>query len=493
MKKKSFWLDTVEIPELPSLEENINTDVLIIGGGLTGISAAYHLIGSGLKVVLVEQNRIGHGVTARTTGKLTYLQETIYQNLVKNHSCAVAKKYYESQVTAIKMVKDIIEKHHIDCDFEEVVSYIYTMKENEQRKIDAEKRILEQFGAAVTLEKMLPSKLKCYALKAEHTAVFHPLKYMKALLELLIKEDISVYEHTPVQKIEKLYQYYFCHTKTGIIKAKYVIVATHYPYFLLPYLFPLRASVEKSYLGVERVSKTYPFSAITIGNEVTSFRYAVDEDKKYRISLYGSYPLYFKLDSEKNFSLVKKQLSKKGISFWSNNDVMTSDSLPLIGPFRKSDSHFLVGTGYNTWGMTNANLAGNLLADYILGKKNPYASLFVPYRKFHFTILKQLPFVAFGTLKSYLQSKIGKKKAWYPESVVFFKKDGKQLATYTDSNGKKHTVYNHCPHMGCSLLFNETELTWDCPCHASRFDIDGTCIEGPSNASIRYKDDGHKK
>ena len=125
MKKQSLWLDGMDSSICPSLRKNIDVDVLIIGGGITGISTAYHLRNSNLRICLVEQDLIGHGVTSKTTGKLTYLQELVYSDLISKHSKDVAQKYYESQKEAINLVEKIIQDNNISCDYQKVDSYIF--------------------------------------------------------------------------------------------------------------------------------------------------------------------------------------------------------------------------------------------------------------------------------------------------------------------------------------------------------------------------------
>ena len=161
---------------------------------------------------------------------------------------------------------------------------------------------------------------------------------------------------------------------------------------------------------------------------------------------------------------------------------MTTDRMPYIG---KLKDNMYIACGYNTWGMTNGVLASKIISDLVMGIENKYTKLFNPMR-FNLSNITSMPYILFSQTKSFLGTKLNKNKDWY-NRVKFYKKNGKNLATYKDKNGFNHTVYNKCPHLGCSLIFNEEEKTWDCPCHSSRFDIDGNCIKGPSNYDISYK------
>jgi len=156
--------------------------------------------------------------------------------------------------------------------------------------------------------------------------------------------------------------------------------------------------------------------------------------------------------------------------------------MPYIGKL-KDDMY--IGVGYNTWGMTNGVLAGKILSDMILYKQNEFTHLFDPFRK-NIVQYAKMPYYLFSQTKSFLGAKLSKNKIWYPSTVTFQRKDGKSLGIYIDEKKKKHIVYNTCPHLGCSLIFNYQEKTWDCPCHSSRFSIDGECIKGPSIEDIKY-------
>jgi len=146
---------------------------------------------------------------------------------------------------------------------------------------------------------------------------------------------------------------------------------------------------------------------------------------------------------------------------------MTPDHMPYIGRLK---DNIYIACGYNTWGMTNGVVAAKLLSDLILNKENEYIEVFNPNR-INFANIINLPNILFSQTKSFFEPKLIKNKSWYK-----------------DKNGKDHVIHNKCPHFGCSLIFNEEEKTWDCPCHSSRFDIDGKCIKGPSNYDISYKE-----
>ena len=471
MQKKSIWLKDFS-NNITTLDKDISCDVLIIGAGITGLSTAYHLMNHNLRIVVVDRNEIGNGVTAKTTGKITYLQELIYTKFKNELGEEISKKYLQSQLEAIDILTNIIKKEKIACDLEQVKSFVYTKEDAELAKLKEEKKLLEKLGIDV----------KDYnkAIAVNDTYVFHPIKYLMRLKEILLNNNVEIYEKTNIIEIKKEDQY-ICLTENHSIKAKKVVLACHYPFFLFPLLFPVKCHLEKSYIATIK-NKNRKMSMITTKIPTTSLRYHLDN----MIYLNSSHPISTKNNEKDNFNNLINDAKKLGkIDYiWSNQDIITFDSLPMIG---KITDDLLIGTGYNTWGMTNGSLAGKILSDIILNNENEFIDLFSLERHKSLNSVKNILVEIIRNGKSFTINKIKKDKSWYKEKLYFTKRNGKAIAIYIDENNKEHIVYNKCPHLKCSLIFNEFEKTWDCPCHGSRFDLDGNCIEGPSRYNIRYE------
>jgi glycine/D-amino acid oxidase-like deaminating enzyme len=285
-------------------------------------------------------------------------------------------------------------------------------------------------------------------INVSNTYIFNPLKFINGLLK---DNKFPIYENTSVKKIRKYRDYYYCYTNSNRIKTKYVILATHYPYFLKPFLFPFKVSLEKSYLSAS-IYNIKPFSLISYSNPFISIR----TYKDYLIYLSNSHSINKDVCDKDNFNELLKKVGDLGLSvdyLWSNIDILTSDGLPLIGTLK---DNILIGTGYNTWGLTNGFLAGRLLSDIILNKDNSYINLFSPSRKNR------------NKMSSYISNT-------YKNVDGFIKGYIKSSSKYI------------CPHLKCKLIYNELEETYDCPCHGSRFNKDGKCINGPSNKDIDIK------
>lgn len=488
MKKESIWTKNLKFKNIIKLNKDIDVDVLIIGGGITGLTTAYYLKESNLNVCLVEKNYIGMGVTSKTTGKINYLQETIYSDLTSKYSFETAKNYYESQRYAISKIKKIIENENIKCNFDKVESYIFTNDKTEINKIKNEKAILEKLNCKVKEHKSISINLKSkYAISVNDTYVFHPIKFLYSLKNICEKNNIKIYEQTKILNIKKENNSYICNTEKNIIKAKKVIIACHYPFFLIPYMIPLKVYNEKSYITASITNKYKKETFITSKIPTKSIRYHKEKDP-YLIYLSNSHGTSNNLNIKSNFDKTLKEVKKLKLHpeyIWSNEDLITVDKIPYIGKIEKNNNNLLLGTGYNTWGMTNGILAGCILSDMVLGKYNKYESLTDPLRAINIVNTGNILINIGMSAKGFIQTKVNKNKNWYNKNIKFETRNGKNIAIYNDGK-KEHIVYSTCPHMKCTLIFNEIEKTWDCPCHASRFDLDGKCIKGPSNYDISY-------
>ena len=483
MKNISIWQDTVnDSGKYDALKENIEVDILIIGGGITGCSTFYQFKNDNIKVALVEKNRLGSGASSRSSAKITFLQEDIYTRLNNTFGRDKAYLYYRSQKEALKIVSDIVESEKIDCDFKTSKSYLYTLDSSNIKKIEQERNIVSSFKEKTTSIKKLPNGMRIESgFYVNDTYIFHPLKFIKEIVKKSISLNHRVYENTKIIKIEKEKDYFKCYTEKNIIKTKKIVLALHYPYFLMPYLMPFKCYLEKSFLICSSVKNSYDFYAINIEKPLKSIRYYND----YLLTVSSSANLAFASNSRKMVDDLEKNTNITNYDYvWSNYDLMTLDHLPLIGYI---DDNLILSTGYNTWGNSNGILASTIIKDLINNKYNIYKELFDPRRAFNKQKLINYPINIFSNLYSFIDSKINKNKVFYNGNPRFTKINGKSVAIYKDNKGKEHIIYNKCPHLGCSLVFNEIEKTWDCQCHGSRFDLDGKCIMGPSNYDIGYK------
>jgi len=448
MKNISIWKDTVEKIEFHKLDKDKECDVLIIGGGITGASCYYFLKNSNLNVLLVEQNKIGMGVTSNSTGKLSFMQNDLLENIRNSHGDLIAKKYLKSQLDAINLIVDIIKKEKINCDLVKVDSSIYTNDDKKVKELKSLENFLIDCGIKIGHNENKLVKEK-YSISASDTYIFHPVKFVYGLL----KDLPNIYEDSSIIDIREENGFYYAYTSKYKIKTKWIIIASHYPYFNIPFMFPFKGTLEKSYLSAS-LCKVDDLSLISYSNPFISMR----TYKDYLIYLSNSHLINKDIDDKKHFMELKKKLKDLKLKpdyLWSNSDIMTNDYLPFIGEIKDK---MILATGYNTWGLANSVLAGNIIKDIILDNKNEYIEIFDPSRVNVDKIIKVLS-SSYHSIEGYTNGLFSSK-----EKKIF-----------------------KCPHMKCTLVFNEIENTYDCPCHGSRFNIDGTCINAPSNQNIDIK------
>lgn len=479
---KSIWMDDLNNKTYSKLENNITCDILIIGGGITGISTAYFLKKCNKKIVVVDSNRIATGTTAKSTGKLTFLQDNVLENVIKIYGKKIANLYLKSQQDAIELASNIIKDNNIDCNFQKVKSYLFTMKKSNVKKLDEIFDTLKN-NVELSYQKNIPIKTSCIkALESNDTYVFHPVKFVTGMAKC-IKDNVKIYENTRIISIEKKKNLWYARTKENIISAKQVVLACHYPFFLIPYFFPFKTTIEKSFLAAVKVDEVKSFSAINIDSNVLSFRYHSDKEN-YFIMCSETNDLSKNINDLKFQHKLLKKLQyytpNKASYSWSNHDIITFDYLPLTG---KIDENLYIATGFNTWGMTNGILAGKVISDILLKKKNNYVKLFNPLRANK--PITNLINYNFKNGLSFVDTKINKNRTFYKSNVKIVKENGIWYGVYIDENNVEHKVKNKCPHMKCNLSFNYQNKTWDCPCHGSSFDIDGNMIYGPANYDIK--------
>ena len=450
---------------------NIDCDILIIGGGITGISTALMLSNYDKKIVLIDANRCGCGITGKTTGKISVMQGYTYQK-ISSISNNLAYEYLDSQVYASNKLINIIKKYHINCDLKKNYSYLFTNCSDNIKKIIKEKSILDRSLKCDIVSK-LPNGYPCiYGIKTE-SYVFNPIKYINSVKNICY-DSVDIYEKTRALSISRKLDYFLIKTNRNKIKAKKVVICTHYPIFVKKFYFPLITSITKEYVIGAKTDKVYNSNMISNDDKIVSIRYYDD----FMIYASNDSLLGNEFDHKKNMNKVVSDF-KKHFSYpidyaWYNYDISSTDYLPIIG---EVDKDIFVATAFNKWGMTNSTLAATILSDMIMGKKNQFSSLFSISRN---SLIN----------KSCL-------KNMYNNAVTYFKPknfnikyefiNGVKYAIYTDNDGIQHKVSSKCPHLGCDLIFNEVDKTWDCPCHGSRYDIDGGVIHGPSNSSIKKK------
>ncbi len=426
----TIWFDKkIQCPEFETLKSDIKTDVLIIGGGITGILCAYMLKNAGVDCVIAEADRICSGITKNTTAKITCQHGLIYDKMVKRFGEENAQLYLEAQNKALEQYHSISKT--IRCDFEECDSFVYSL--TDRGKIEREAETLNKIGCSVEFMDSLPLPFPIAgAVRMTSQAQFNPLKFLFAVAEgLPVYERTKILELTPDGAI----------TKCGKIKAKNIIVATHFPFINKHGGYFLKMYQHRSY-------------AIAFKNApLLNGMYADEAKKGLSFRSYGdllilgggSHRTGKKGGNWQELSdfAMRNFPDAQEVCRWATQDCMTLDDIPYIGQYSKATPDFYVATGFNKWGMTSAMTSAMILTDLVQGKENKYSAVFSPSR----SIMR--PQLAINAAESFA--------------------------------GLITPTVPRCPHLGCALKYNPQEHTWDCPCHGSRFTEEGQIIDNPAS------------
>lgn len=475
---KSLWSESCNFRKREALNKDIKTDILVIGAGIAGILTAYMLKQKGREVVVIDAAEIASGNTKNTTAKITSQHDLIYSKLITEFGEEKARQYAKVNELAIKKYKEIIEDRRIECDFEEKPAYVYSLNEVEVLKEEAEAAKKLGIDAEFVQEVNLPFKIKG-ALKFNNQAQFNPLKFLK-----YISNELVIYENTRALEIKEN----LVVTSGGNITANNIVVATHYPIMNAPGYYFMKMHQERSYVLALENKSEIDGMYIDLNKEGYSFRtynnllllggisHRTGENEEG-----GSYDELRK---------VAKRLYPKAKEkyHWSAQDCITIDGIPYIGRYSSETQNIYVATGFNKWGMTSSMVSAMIISDMILEKENDFSEIFSP-RRFDLSLsINNIANDLIETAKNFIAQKV-----YIPSSEIehiknghggIIEYNGEKVGVYKNKEGKEFFVSTKCPHLGCQLSWNADELTWDCPCHGSRFDYKGRLIGSPATKDL---------
>lgn len=477
---ESVWNSEIKFRKREKLIKDIECDIVVIGAGIAGLLTAYMLNKNGRNVVVIEAKTISSGNTKNTTAKITCQHDLIYNNLIKEFGEGKARQYAKANELAIKRYKEIVDEENIDCDFQQKDAYIYSLNntENIEKEYNAAKKL--GIDAELVNEVSLPFKVKG-ALKFRNQAQFNPLKFLNP-----ISEKLTIYENTIAVDIKEN----IVITEDGEIHANHIVVATHYPFLNVPGYYFMRMHQERSYVlalenaqDVNGMYKSSDKNGYSFRNYKNLLLFGGSAQRTGENEEGGAYDELRKAAKELYPNSIEK-------FHWSAQDCMTLDNIPYIGHYSSSLNNVYVATGFKKWGMTNSMVSAMIISDMILEKENDFSEIFSPKRFDMSASMKNAANDIIITAKNFIAQRID-----LPEEhtgniekghggIVEYK--GQKAGVYKDSEGKVFAISTKCPHLGCELHWNADELTWDCPCHGSRFDYEGNWIQGPAtkNAHI---------
>ncbi|HWP96556.1 MAG TPA: FAD-dependent oxidoreductase [Syntrophomonadaceae bacterium] len=495
-----YWIASTPETNYPVLDKDIEVDVAIAGGGIAGITSAYLLSKEGMKVAVLEADRILQGTTGHTTAKITSQHSLIYARLLKEMGEELSRQYAEANEAAIHMISKIVDEHDIDCNFVWRPAYLYTQSDDYVKQIEEEAQAGERLGimASILNKISLPFPVKTI-LRFDHQAQFHPLKYLQALALEITRRGSYIFEQTQAVDIEENQGCSVITSNGKKVKADKVIIATHYPFYDGGGFYFSRVYAEKSYIIGVTIDGTFPKGMfISAENPTRSLRSQSMDDGEL-ILVAGE---HHKTGQSKNTNLhyhnlidfAHETFRVQDIRYrWSTQDYMTLDGVPYVGHLTTQSPNIYVATGFGKWGMTNSTAASMILSDLIRKGDSPWAEVYKPSRSTSATSIKNFIVQNANVAKTYIAGKLepalNDVEIPVGEARVI-DVDGQKMGAYKDEAEKLHIVDITCPHVGCELEWNHAELSWDCPCHGSRFTFEGDIIEGPAQYCLSHIEEG---
>ena len=483
----SYWNDTARAQPFPRLSGDIEADVAIIGGGIVGVTTARMLKDRGLTVVLVEALAIGEEVTGKSTAKITSQHNVALTGIERKFGEDGARLYAEANETGVQTLIDLAERHSIACGLERKPAFTYTNDEKEVSRIEREVETARRFGlpASLTRETGLPFQVLA-AMRWDDQAQFHPVDYVKGLAATVPGDGCQVFERSRVVDWDPRR----IATDRGSVRAANVVMATHLPlgktglFFAenYPHMHPVIMGRADS----KRVPDGMYISAESPRHSVRGHR---DDRGDSWLIFAGPAFKHGHVDEERaSFADLERFAADHfGVApdyRWTNEDYTPMDHAPFIGRSSMVGESCLVATGFNAWGISNGTAAAILIADLIQGRDNPWLKLFDATRVKPIAGAAEFASGNAATAKhligGYLARKPDRFDELAPGEAAILKVDGKNVAGFRDETGTLHAVSAVCTHMGCLVGWNETDRSWDCPCHGSRFALSGEVMHGPA-------------
>lgn len=471
---KSEWIKNRETG-IKKLNRNLECDVLIVGAGMSGLLCAYQLQDMFEHIVIIESDEIAGGASGRNTGKITSQHGLNYQEILKIHGEEKTRLYYQENEKAILEIKGIIEKYDIDCEYSEKEAVVGCKSVYMTKKIADEIKAYDT--CLIPYEIVRENEIEGirYGAKFMKQASFDPYQFC---IQLASRLTCEIYERTPMMHIHD----HVVKTKDHTIRFQHCILATQVMPFQFKFFYTLTAP-KQSYLAALKPSDKKNVMILS-EDEITKTK----NDMK-NFMFIGGYDHALSDDSNIKWQSFKRDLvleypNHRLLSTWSSQDYQVTDYLPIVD--RCDD--FIVITGFNKWGNTNAYVASLTVKDILKDEMTKRRELFSLKRK-SLVFSKNFITENYQVLKSLIESKMHDSKLMIPDNhqAVSFQLDRHPYGIYRQDD-KLYIVDTLCPHLGCTLKFNEHDKCWDCPCHGSRFSLTGEIIKGPASVGLHHSE-----
>ncbi len=500
----SYWINAVDPLIFAPLTENIKTDVVIVGGGIAGLTIAYSLIKNGKHVIVLERDYIGSGETGNTTAHITNALDERYSGLRELYGEEQTNLIAQSHTTAINFIEGAVQREGIDCDFKRLNGYLFLHPSDKNQTLEDELQASNLAGIRTELLALVPgiSNVDSAALWFPNQAQFHPLKYLYGLCRAIINCGGKIFTDTHVKEVSKT----GVKTQNFKVEAEHIVVATNTPINDIVTMHTKQFAYRTYVIGA-----TIPAGSIEpalwwdTGDQYSTwstkpYHYVRIQplDENYDLLICGGEDHKTgqaekdHINEQERFAFLEEWARQRfptiqQIAYrWSGQVLEPIDSLGFIGK-NPGDENIYIATGTSGNGMTYGTIAGILIPDLILGFENPWEKLYDPSR---------LPLRVFGEYLSevgsmamqygdYLTSgDLNSAEELSEDEGAILKISGKRVAVYKDNEGTIHAYSSVCPHLGCSVRWNGSEKSFDCPCHGSRFSCTGKVLNGPANSDL---------
>jgi glycine/D-amino acid oxidase-like deaminating enzyme/nitrite reductase/ring-hydroxylating ferredoxin subunit len=490
----SVWSATAEIPQYDALRADTTADVVVIGGGLIGLTTALLLANDGADVVVVEAGRLGSRTSGNTTGKVTSQHGAIYAELLDRHGTDKARLYAEANQAAVSRVAELAELHGIDCELIRTPAYAYSTESGKDLRREAD--VAASLGLPAHFVEGLETGLPAAAaVRFDDQVQLHPVLYLAGLAAAVTDSGVRIFERTRAVAVDEKDDAVEMRSEAGpVVRARHAVMATLLPIGLTGAFFARTRPSQSHGIAVRLPVEAPVGMAISVDSPTRSTRPWPGGGPNGLIVVGGDHETGSVEDTAAVYqSLVDWVSSTWNFSAqpeyqWSAQDYSTPDLLPYVGRSPGSTAIF-VATGMHKWGLSNGTVAAGILSDLIADRDNRWASLYDAGRigdphavaKLLKDNLKVGKEFATGHLSRALQGGLDHLEVG---EGGLFEIDDEMVGAYRDADGKLHTVKPTCTHLGCALAWNNADTTWDCNCHGSRFDPDGEILDGPATRPL---------
>lgn len=490
----SLWMATASVPVFSPLAADIQTDVCVIGAGIAGLTSAYLLSREGRKVVLIDALGVGAGETGRTTAHF-FPPDEWYLDVENLWEPDTARLIADSFARSIDLVESVIADERIDCEFERLDGYLYALPGNEFKDVDQELQAARRSGVEVHKLDRVPglSFDTGPCLQYKNQAQFHPLKYLGGLAQALVRKGGRIHGQTRALGIDHDDEGQVVRTSGGNIRAKSVVVATHTPFNDRVVMHTKQAGYRTYVIGVRVPRGSVPRLLLwDTGDPYYYIRLETpDPQADHDILMVGGADHKVGQDThpEHRYDEIERWVRErfpmaKAVEYrWSGEVMEPSDGAAYLGRNPMDDKNVYIITGDSGNGMTHCTIGAMLVTDLIMGRHNPWTSVYDPSRTVRHGISDFVSEQA-NTLSQYGDWVKGGEVESAQEIAAgqgaIVREGLQKLAVYRDEQGGLHSLSAKCTHLGCVVHWNSAERSWDCPCHGSRFDIDGQVLHGPA-------------